>query len=370
MRRSRTALAATLLFATSVSTAQAEILVGLGAPLSGQYAWGGEQYRVGAAYAIQKVNEAGGVLGEQVRLVPGDDAADPDQAVAVANKFVSDGVNFVVGHWSSGASIPASKVYEKAGILMISPSATNTKLTDEGGPGIFRICGRDDRQGTYIGDYLADNWADKNIAILHDGGAYGQGLAEETKKQLNTRGIAETMFDSYMPGEVDYSPVVAKVRDADADVLFVGGYPAEAGLILREARDQNDDLQFVSGDSLSTTDYWLITGPAGDGTLFTFFPDPRYNPVNNELVEEFRAQGIEPDGYTLYAFAAVEVWAQAAEKADSIELDAMVASLRSNTFNTVLGELSFDENGDITDPGFAWYAWRDGEYVPLESVEN
>ena len=367
MHNFRTLLVGAVLWvAASTTAAHAEVLVGLGAPLSGQYAWGGEQYRIGADFAIRKINEAGGVLGEQIRLVPGDDGADPEQAVAVANKFVSDGVSFVVGHWSSGASIPASKVYEEAGILMISPSATNTKLTDEGGPSIFRICGRDDRQGLVVGDYLADRWADKKIAILHDGGAYGKGLAEETKKQLNKRGVSEVLFDVYVPGNVDYSPVVSKIRDAETDVLFVGGYPAEAGLILREARDQDDDLQFVSGDSLSTTDYWLITGAAGEGTLFTFFPDPRYDSSNAELVEEFRARGIEPDGYTLYAYAAVQIWADAIERAGSFELDAAISALRSNEFDSVLGKIAFDDNGDITDSGFVWYTWTNGEYVPAQ----
>ena len=148
-------------------------------------------------------------------------------------------------------------------------------------------------------------------------------------------------------------------------MLFVGGYPAEAGLILREARDQDDDLQFISGDSLSTPDFWLITGVAGEGARFTFFPDPRYNPENAELVEDFRARGVEPDGYTLYAYAAVQVWAQAIERAGSLELDAAVAALRANEFDTVLGRLDFDDNGDITDPGFSWYTWKNGEYLPV-----
>ncbi|WP_170766386.1 branched-chain amino acid ABC transporter substrate-binding protein [Ruegeria lacuscaerulensis] len=349
-----------------VVPANAEIRIGTGAPLSGQYAWGGEQYRIGVDFALRKINENGGVLGEQVRLVLGDDAADPDQAVAVAKKFVSDDVVFVVGHWSSGASIPASKIYDEAGILMISPSATNTKLTDEGGPGIFRICGRDDRQGAVVGDYMAKHWPEKRISILHDGGAYGQGLAEETKKRINELGLTEVMFEGFATGEVNYSPLVDRIRAAETDILFVGGYPAEAGLILREARDQGDDLQFVSGDSLSTADYWLITGDAGEGTMFTFFPDPRYDPKNAALVEEFRNGGIEPDGYTLYAYAAVEVWAQAVEKAGTLKLDVVIASLRENEFDTVLGTLRFDENGDITDPGFSWYTWKGGEYVPLQ----
>ncbi|MEM7225497.1 MAG: branched-chain amino acid ABC transporter substrate-binding protein [Pseudomonadota bacterium] len=348
-----------------VTTAQAEILIGVAGPLSGQYAWSGEQFLVGADMAVGKINAAGGVLGQQVRLIPGDDAADPEQAVAVANKLVSDGVVFVAGHWASGASIAASKVYEKAGILMISPSSTNPRLTDEGGPNVFRVCGRDDRQGVVAGDYLADSWGSTKIAILHDGAAYGQGLAEETRKQLNKRGVSEALYESYAPGEVDYSPLVSRMRDAGINVLFVGGYATEAGLMVREARDQNYDLQIIAGDALSTSDFWLITGPAGEGTRFTFFPDPRTRPENAALIEEFRAKGVEPDGYTLYAYATVQVWSQAVALAGTLELDAVIAALRGNEFDTVLGKIAFDDNGDITDSGFAWYTWKDGDYVPL-----
>jgi branched-chain amino acid transport system substrate-binding protein len=367
VRKMRGLLGVAAVWAVAIVTpVQAEILVGVAGPLSGPYAWSGEQYRIGASDAIQKINEAGGVLGQPVRLIPGDDAADPEQAVALAHKFVSDGVDFVVGHWSSGTSIPASKVYEQAGILMMSPSSTNTRLTDEGGPNIFRICGRDDRQGEVVGDYLADNWAGKKIAFLHDGSAYGQGFAEETRAHLNRRGVSETIFEAIVPGEVDYSPVVERMQAAGIDVIFIGGYPAEAGLIVREARDRDFGAQFVSGDSLSTVDFWLITGEAGEGTLFTFFPDARYDPRNAELVEEFRARGIEPDGYTLYSYAVVQTWAQAIEQAGTLDLDAAIASLRNNQFDTVLGSVAFDEKGDIRSTGFSWFTWKAGEYVPVE----
>lgn len=342
--------------AASITAAQAEILIGVAGPLSGQYAWSGEQFRLGAELAVEKINADGGLLGEKVRLIPGDDAADPEQAVALANKFVSDGVVFVAGHWSSGASIAASAVYEDTGILMISPSSTNPKVTDEGGPNIFRVCGRDDRQGVVAGDYLAESWSGKKIAILHDGTTYGEGLAEETRKQLNKRGVTEAIYDSYVPGEVDYSPLVSRMKAEGIEVFYVGGYGAEAGLMVREARDTDYGLQLVSGDALTVADFWLITGPAGEGTRFTFFPDPRINPDNAAVLEHFRARGAEPDGYTLYAYGAVQVWGQAVERAGSLKLDEVITSLRDNEFDTVLGMLDFDDNGDITNPGFAWYS--------------
>ena len=346
--------------------ANADVLIGTAGPMSGPYAWAGEQYRIGSELAVEEINAKGGLLGEQIRLIASDDAAEPEQAVAVANKFISDGVVFVAGHWASGASIAASKVYEEAGILMITPSSTNPSLTDAGGDNVFRVCGRDDRQGTVAGDYLADQWADKDIAILHDGSVYGKGLADETKRQLNKRGVGESIYDSFLAGQTDYSPVVSELQQLGIDVLYVGGYAADAGLIIRQAKDQGYDLQLVSGDGLSTQDFWLMTDEAGEGTLFTFFPDPRNNPDNFRLVERFRAQGVEPDGYTLYVYGAIQAWAQAVALAGTFELNSVIDALRANTFQTVLGELDFNENGDIEESGFVWYSWNDGKYTQVE----
>lgn len=354
-----------LLSVLTVSGAQAEILLGLGAPLSGQHAWPGEQVRIGAEVALQKINDEGGVLGQQVRLIPGDDAANAEQAVAVARKFVSDGVTAVIGHWASGTTIAASAVYEQAGVLMISPASTNPKVTDSGRRNVFRVCGRDDRQGVLAGDYLADAFGDGKIAIIHDGTAYGEGLAAVTRKRLVTRGIKESFTDEYKPGEVDYSPLISTMKSENVDVVFVGGYAAEISLMIREARDQQLASQFVSGDGLSTSDFWLAAGAAGEGTLFTFFKDPRRDPRNKDLVESFREQGVEPDGYTLYSYAAVQVWAQAASRAGSFELSNVVEAMHSSEFDTVLGKIAFDEKGDIKGPGFSWYVWSDGEYKAL-----
>jgi len=352
--------------AASFTCAQAEILIATAGPMTGQYAWFGEQYARGTKMAVDDINAAGGVLGETVRMIIGDDACDPDQAVAVANNLANDGVVFVAGHYCSHSSIPASKVYENAGVLMISPSSTNPKLTDEGGPNVFRVCGRDDLQGTVASDYLADAWADKKIAILHDNSTYGKGLADETRKQLNKRGVKEAMYEAYVPGERDYSPLVSRMQSASIDVFYLGGYATEAALILRQARALDYQIQLVGGDSLTTDEFWMITGPVGEGTLVTFGPDPRANAEAAPVVKQFRDQGFEPSGYTLHTYAAVRVWAEAVEKAGSLDLEAVIKSLWSHKFQTVFGEIGFDENGDVTAPGYVWYIWKNGEYVPLE----
>ena len=175
------------------AAARADMTIAVVGPMTGQYAAFGAQYRAGAEMAVEDINAAGGVLGEKLSLEIGDDACDPKQAVAVANQLAGKRVKFVAGHFCSGSSIPASKVYAEEGILQISPASTNPQLTEQGLSNVFRVCGRDDQQGTVAGDYLAKNYKGKKIAIIHDKTAYGKGLADETKKQLNKRGVKESM---------------------------------------------------------------------------------------------------------------------------------------------------------------------------------
>jgi branched-chain amino acid transport system substrate-binding protein len=275
-------------------------------------------------------------------------------------------VVFVVGHACSEASIPASKVYEAAGILQISPASTNPMLTEQGRANVFRTIGRDDAQGTVAGNYLADHWGDKKIAILHDNTTYGKGLADETKKQLNKRGVTEAIYQASSPGKNDYSAEIAALRAAHIAVLYLGGRHAEAALLARAARDRGYALQLVSGDAMATEEFGLIAGPAAEGTLFTFGPDPHRNPEAAPVVARFRAEGFEPEGKTLYAYAAVQAWAQAVKQAGSLNLKAVIASLRSYQFDTVLGRIGFDGKGDLTAQSWIWYVWKGGKYVPLE----
>ncbi len=297
-------MAAGIVFAGG--SARAEISIAVAGPMTGQYATFGEQMKNGAEMAVKDINAAGGVLGENLKLFVEDDACDPKQAVAVANKAGSEGVVFVAGHFCSGSSIPASKVYEEENIIQISPASTNPKLTDEGGWNVFRVCGRDDQQGGVAGNYIADKFGGKKIAILHDKTAYGKGLADETKRQLNARGITETMYEAYTAGEKDYSALVSKLKGAGIDVIYLGGYHTEGGLIIRQAAEQGYRPQLISGDAFVTEEFWKITGDTGQGTLMTFSPDPRKNPDAAPVVERFRKAGIEPEGYTLYTYGAIQ----------------------------------------------------------------
>ncbi len=249
---------------------------------------------------------------------------------------------------------------------MISPASTNPMLTELGRANVFRVIHRDDADGIVAGNYLADHWPDKKIAILHDNTTFGKGLAEETKKQLNRRGLTEAIYQAYVPGKVDYGAEIDELQAADIAVVFIGGYHTEIALMARAARDRGYPVQLVTGSVLATEDFGLIAGPAAEGALFTDVPDPRRRAEAAPVVERFRASGFEPEGYTLYAYGAVQVWAQAAEKAGSLELQAMIASLRQHQFDTVLGPIDFDDKGDLTVQNLVWWVWRGGTYVPLE----
>ena len=356
-------LAASALVALTAGGAQAEIAIATAGPMTGQYAIFGDQMKRGAEMAVKDLNAKGGVLGEQLTLEVGDDACDPKQAVAVANQMVNDEVVFVAGHFCSGSSIPASAVYNEEGILQISPASTNPQLTEQGLENVFRVCGRDDQQGTFAGNYVVDNNVGSKIAIIHDKTPYGKGLADEFKKQLNARGVTETMYEAITAGDKDFTALITKMKNAGIDLIYLGGYHTEAGLIARQAKEQGIGATMMSGDALVTDEYWAITGDTGQGTLMTFSPDPRKNEAAAPVVAEFEAQGYDPEGYTLYTYAAIQVWAQAVEKAGSTDLEAVIEQLNGNQFDTVLGPIAFDDKGDVKGAAYVMYEWDNGKYV-------
>jgi branched-chain amino acid transport system substrate-binding protein len=336
-------------------------------PITGQYASFGAQMKNGGEMAVADINAAGGVLGKKLDLSIGDDACDPKQAVAVANQMTGAGVKLVAGHYCSGSSIPASKVYAESDMVQISPASTNPTLTDDrAGPNIYRVCGRDDQQGGVAGKYLASHLGDKKIAFVQDKTAYGKGLADETKKAMNAAGKQEEMYEAITAGEKDYSALVSKLKQANIDVVYFGGYHTEAGLIIRQMRDQGMQTILMGGDALITQEFWSITGDAGEGTLMTFSPDPRKNPAAAEVVKRFKDKGIEPEGYVLYTYAALQAWKQAAEKAKSVEKDDIIKALNDTEFDTVIGKFKFNEKGDPNLPPYAVYRWSKGTYEQID----
>jgi len=360
------AIGVALLCAVSVS-ARAEILIATAGPLKGQYAGLGEQLRQGVSRAVADINASGGVNGEQLVLEVADDGCDPRQAMTVANDLVAKGVKFVAGHYCSGSSIAAAKIYEDAGIIMISPSSTSPKFTEEGGWNVNRVCGRDDAQGAFAGRAVAKAYAGKNIAILDDSSVYGVGLATMFKTALNSAGVTEKVRESYKAGANDYNDLVQKMLAANIDLIYLGGYAFEAGTIIRQMRDFASSAVLVGGDALLVEQFWATSGTSGEGTLVTFAPDAQKLNSARAVVEALRATEYDPEGYTLQAYAAVQAFAQAATATRSVDGRVLSQWLRAgNTLNTVLGPLSLDAKGDVKDTSFAWYKWSEGTYAEAQ----
>src|SRR6185503_17593824 len=353
------ALGAAILVA---GTAQAQIKMGVAGPLTGPNAAFGAQLKNGTDQAVADVNAAGGIMGQKITVSYGDDVSDPKQGVSVANKFVGDGVKFVDGHFNSGVSIPASEVYVENGVLEITPSATNPVFTERGLWDTFRTCGRDDQQGAVAGKWIADNEKGAKVAVLHDKTPYGQGLADETKKAMNAAGLTEVMYEGINTGDNDFSALISKMKEAGVDVVYFGGLHTEGGKIVRQMADAGLAAQFISGDGIVSAEFATIAGPAAEGVLNTFGPDPRNNAAGADVVKKFRDTGFEPEAYTLYSYAAVQVVVQAIEKTGSADdAEAVAATIKSGgPWKTVLGDLSYDEKGDRTSLDYVMYIWKKG----------
>lgn len=351
-----------------VGSAHAQVKFGVAGPLTGGSAAFGAQLKQGVEQAVEDINAAGGILGQQIELEVGDDRGDPKEGVSVANKFAADGVKFVIGHFNSGVTMPSSEVLQDNGILEITPAATNPKITERGMWNIFRVCGRDDQQGGMAGAIIADKYKGKRVAIVHDKTTYGQGLADETRKALHAKGMKEVMYEGVNKDDKDFTALVSKLKAANPDLVYWGGLHDTGGIILRQMRDQGLRAPLMGGDGLADDEFAAIAGPGAEGTLMTFSPDPRTNPKNKEIVELFRKKrGFEPQAYTLYSYAAMQIVKQAAEEAKSLDPKKVAEVIRSGRpFDTVLGTLSFDKKGDVSDKGYLVDGKKKDRYVLYE----
>ena len=371
-----TALGLTVSFAIAVAgltagTAAAQVKIGVAGPITGPNAATGAQMKNGVDQAAADINKAGGILGQKIAVEYGDDVSDPKQGVSVANDFAADGVKFVVGNYNSGVTIPSSEVYQENGILEITPASTNPTVTERGMWNIFRVCGRDDQQGRVAGDYILKHFKGKRIAFVNDKTTYGKGLADETLKTIKAGGMDSVLYEGINTGEKDYSALVSKIKQSRADLVYFGGLYTEAGLIVRQMRDQGVTAPLMGGDGITSDEFASVGGPGVIGTLMTYGPDPRNRPEAKSVVAEFRAKNFEPEAYTLYSYAAVQIIAEAATAAKSLDPKKVAEVMHSGkNFKTVIGNISYDKKGDITRLDYVVYKWEklpDGKisYVEL-----
>jgi branched-chain amino acid transport system substrate-binding protein len=362
-------LAATL--ALAACGGEQKLKFGVAGPLTGKDAVFGAQLKNGVEQAIEDINAGGGLLGQKIELVVGDDAGDPKQGRSVANTFVGEGVSFVIGHFNSGVTEPSSDVYAENGILMITPGSTNPKITERGLTNVFRTCGRDDQQGKVAGEYIAANFKDKKIAIAHDKTTYGKGLADETKKTMNALGVTEVLYEGINSGERDFSALVSKIKQSGADIVYWGGVHTEGGSILRQMRAGGVEAVMMGGDGIATAEFAQLGGPGTEGTLMTFGPDPQKRPEAQGVLAKFAARNFKPEAYTLYAYASVQVIAEAAKAANSLDPVKVAEELhKGNSYKTVIGDLAFDAKGDVTRIDYVMYTWTKQPDGSIGYVQN
>ncbi len=347
-----------------------DITFAVAGPMTGQLANIGDHFKQGAQAAADAINASGGVAGRTIKLSMEDDQCDPKQAVSIANRIVANGVKFVDGHACSGSSIPASAVYAEGGVMMMSPASSNPAMTDDaaakGWSTIMRLYTRDDAQGAFIGPWIAKKYAGKNVVILHDKSAYGQGVADAVKATMNKDGLKEVFYDGINAGEKDYSALVTKLKEMKADVVYFGGYHPEAGLILRQAAEQGFKFQLIMPDSIASPEFWQIAGPAGEGTMFVFPSDPQAKPEAKEAVEKIKAGGFTPEGFTLFSYAVIQAFAQGIERAGSDDPVKVAEALKNGEpIHTVVGDVTFDEKGDLKNASYDINQWHDGKYAPI-----
>ncbi len=341
------------------SIAQADIKIAMAGPVSGPVAQYGDMQFIGAEMAIDQINKAGGINGEKLVGVKYDDACDPKQAVAVANKIVNDDIKFVVGHLCSSSTQPASDIYEDEGIVMVTAASTNPDITLQGYQMIFRTIGLDSLQGPTAGRFIVEHAKPKRVAVIHDKQQYGEGIATAVKSTVEDAGIKVVMFEGVTAGDKDFSALVAKLKRNKVDFVYYGGYHPELGLILRQSKELGLKAQFMGPEGVGNKDISAIAGEASEGLLVTLPPSFEKDPKNKGLVEAFAKKNQDPTGpFVMPAYAAVQVMADSMKAIGSTDSEEVAAYMHKTAYSTPIGDVKFDEKGDLTSFNFVVYKWH------------
>ena len=339
------------------------IRIGLAGPMTGDQAKMGMDFKNGTTLAVEEWNSKGGVLGKKIELIVSDDQHDPKQAVSVANKMVNEGVAGIIGHFNSSCSIPASDVYNRAGIPMITPGSTNPQLTEKGYRNVFRVCGRDDQQGKAGADFVSQNFKLQRVAVLHDKTTYGQGLADEFKRSLGDR-VEVVYYGGIIQGDKDFKMILTTVKNKNPELIFFGGIYPEAGLLVKQAKELGLDTKFMSGDGTIDAKFIEIAGPqAAEGVFLTFSPDPNNIPSAKGFIEQYRAKFGEIGPYSIYAYDAANILLTAIKEAQSTEGKLITDKLHSLEFDVALGKITFDAKGDVTVSPYVVWITQGGKFV-------
>ena len=345
------------------------IKLGVAGPHSGDLASYGIPTIKAAQLVVRKVNAAGGVLGKKVELVVEDDQCKPEVATNTATKLISNNVDVVLGHICSGATKAAMGIYKDSKIIAMSPSATNPGLTQSGDyPNFYRTIASDDAQAKLEVDFALGVLKLKKIAVLHDKGDYGKGLAEFAKSFIEKDSRGEVvLYEGITPGAVDYSAVVQKIKRSGAEAVIFGGYHPEASKVVSQMRKKRMKTIFISDDGVKDDTFIKVAKKYAEGVYATGPMDVSSNPMAIAANEAHKkAYGSDPGAFFLNAYAATLALLNAIEQAGSTDYDAVVKALRTKDVATPLGNIHFDERGDATGVGFSMYQVKNGVYVELK----
>lgn len=340
---------ATILGGVSLqATAADPILIGVPAPMTGPNTQYGDELKAGVLTAIEMLNASGGMQGRPYEPVLIDDACEPKQAVQAANRVLNSGARFAIAHVCSGVTVPASRIYEDEGIVTITPGATAPQITDNlKGHYFFRTIGRDDQQGPFAASFITTRLKPKSVVVLHDKQTYGAGVAQQVKTWLEKLGTPIALYDGINAGDSDYSAVITKLKTIKPDVVFFGGYHPEMGLLLRQAREQGLQTRFMAAEGAYNRGLYEIAGAAVEGMMFTYPADFSKRPGNERIVQAFQQANRPADGaYQMPAYAAMQVLHQSM-LAVGPNPKKVADYMHSNSFDTVLGPISFDRKGDL-----------------------
>ncbi|ALM83036.1 branched-chain amino acid ABC transporter substrate-binding protein [Bordetella sp. N] len=348
---------------SGAATAQETLRIAVVGPTTGPVTQYGDMVREGVTTAVEQINAGGGVLGKQLEIVNVDDGCEPKQGPVAANRVVNEKIHFVVGPVCSGASIAAASIYNDEGVVMVTPSATAPALTDRKNyTFIFRTIGRDDQQGPAAARYIIDKLKPSKVAVLHDKQSYGQGIATAVKTGLDQAGIPVVLFEGINAGDSDYSAVITKLKSAGVDFVYFGGYHPEMGLLLRQAAEQGLKTRFMGPEGVGNPDINAIAGDSVEGMLLTLPADFAHNPANAAVVKAFADKKRDSTGaFQLPAYAAVRVIVDGIKGANSTDPTKVAAYMHAHSFDTPIGKVEWNKQGDLTDFAFDIYAWhKDG----------
>ncbi|MEW6687359.1 MAG: branched-chain amino acid ABC transporter substrate-binding protein [Candidatus Edwardsbacteria bacterium] len=358
-------------FCLSCAPGGKTIKIGVAAPMTGSWAKMGNDILNGVKLAVEEWNARGGILGKKIEIISEDDQGDPRQAVSVATKLVNLDVIAVVGHYNSSASIPASAIYNEAGIVQITPSSTNPEFTQQGYKQVFRVCGTDDQQGEVGAKFVLETLKKKKVAVLHDKTTYGQGLADEFKKYL-TDEVLVVAYEGITAGEKDFSAVLTKIKKTKPEVLYFGGYYPEAGLLVKQMKALGLNAIFISGDATIDPEFIKIGGKATEGTYLTYgtlgpsgeMSEP--TPQAQHFISAYRTKFGELGPYSIYAYDAANVIFKALSEIKTTDGAKLAEALHSLRSEGAKGPIEFDEKGDMKIAPYIFWVVKDGKFVPAK----